>query len=277
MTRSVEDAVNCFEGLINVRKDWRDPTLIEMKENELKANEALPLEGVTIGIIEEWLDNLRGTQRHPLSSILDTLDNKSGARLKLVNVPELRGEECLGRYYEIACMEAASTLSRYTGNFFERHNSDLSAGYVIDLPYDERLRKYQEEMFGGEVFRRIERGRALLKDPEGKYLSRTEDYRKKLKTSFDKLFKEECCDVLIGPSAFSTAPNLFGNKLSETDEKEDDLFTVPANLAGLPAISLPLHSISSGTLGVIGTQLLAAHCDDRLLLRIARELESLFK
>lgn len=277
MTRSVEDAVVCFEGLMDMRKDWRDPTLIKMKEGELKADEALPLEGVTIGIIEEWLDNLRGTQGHPFSLILDTLENKSGVRLKLVNVPELSDEECLERYYEIACMEAASTLSRYTGNFFERPKSDLSAGYVIDLPYEEGLRNYQEEMLGSEVFRRIERGRALLKDPEGKYLKRTEDYRKKLKKSFDKLFKEECCDVLIGPSAFSTAPNLFGDKLSETDEKEDDLFTVPANLAGLPAISLPLHSISSGTLGVIGTQLLAAHCDDRILLRIARELEYLFK
>lgn len=279
MTRSVGDTVTCLEGLLKYRRDWRDPTLIKMKENELNSSEPLPLEGVTIGVLDEWLKALTGVQGHPLSSILDKLANHSGARLKLVRVPELQGEECLERYYEIACMEASSTLSRYTGSFFERQsqNSNLSAGFVIELPYEERIRKYQEEKFGAEVFRRIERGRNLLKDPDGKYLRATEDYRMKLKKSFDKLFQEECCDILIGPTAFSTAPKLFGEKLSENEEKDDDLFTVPANLTGLPAISLPLHGISSGTTGVIGTQLIAAHCDDRLLLRIARELESLFK
>ena len=277
MTRSVGDAVTCLEGLLKYRSNWRDPTLIKMKENELNSYESLPLEGVTIGVLDEWLEALKGVQGHPLSSILDKLENKSGARLKLVRIPELKGEECLERYYEIACMEASSTLSRYTGNFFEKQNSDISTGLVIELPYEEKKRKYQEEKFGVEVCKRIERGRNLLKDPEGKYLRGAEDYRMKLRKSFDKLFKEDYCDVLIGPTAFSTAPKLFGDKLSENEEKDDDLFTVPANLAGLPAISLPLHGISSGTTGVIGTQLIAAHCDDRLLLRIARELESLFK
>lgn len=277
MTRSVGDVVTCLEGLLKQRSDWNDPTLIKLKENELLSHESLPLEGVTIGILEEWLEALRGIEGHPLSSILDTLENKSGARLKLVNVPELQGEECLERYYEIACMEASSTLARYTGNFFENQTSDLSSGYVIELPYRDKYRKYQEEQFGKEVFRRIERGRNLLQDPDGKYLSRTEDYRRKLRKSFDKLFKEECCDVLIGPTAFSTASKLFGEKLTAKEEKEDDLFTVPANLAGLSAISLPLHGISNGTFGVVGTQLMADHGDDRLLLRIARELESLFK
>lgn len=275
MTRSVGDAVICLEGLLKQRNNWRDPTLVELKENELNSYESMPLEGVTIGILEEWLEDLRGIKNHPLSKVLDTLENKSGARLKLVTVPELRGEECLERYYEIACMEASSTLARYTGNFFEKQNFDSSSGFVIDLPYEEKLKKYQEEMFGSEVFRRIERGRALLKDPQ--ILLKTENYRNSLRKSFDKIFLEECCDVLIGPTAFSTAPKLFGEKLLESEEKEDDLFTVPANLAGLPAISLPLHGISSGTAGVIGTQLMADHCDDRLLLRIARELESLFK
>lgn len=277
MTRSVGDVVTSLEGLLKQRSNWNDPTLIKLKDNELFSHESLPLEGVTIGILEEWVEALRGTEGHPLSAILDTLENKSGARLKLVNVPELQGEECLERYYEIACMEASSTLARYTGNFFENQSSDLSSGYVIELPYREKYREYQEEKFGKEVFRRIERGRSLLQDPDGKYLLRTEGYRSKLRKSFDKLFKEECCDVLIGPTAFSTAPKLFGEKLTEKEEKEDDLFTVPANLAGLPAISLPLHGISSGTTGVIGTQLMANHGDDRLLLRIARELESLFK
>ena len=73
---------------------------------------------------------------------------------------------------------------------------------------------------------------------------------------------------MIGLTAFSSAPKLHALE----KEKEDDLFTVPANLAGQPFLIL-LHGLSRGTEGVIGTQLMAAHLDDRLLLRVARELE----
>lgn len=267
MARSVGDVITCFEGFTGMRHKWRDPTLIDIKNNELDATELLPLEGITIGVLEEWLDDLRATPGHPLESILSLLENKSGARLKLVSIPELRGKECLERYYEIACMEASSTLSRYTGNFLNR--ADPGTPYTIDTT--NKSRAYQEEHFGTEVFARIERGRRLL--GESSNLEKTEMYRERLRKGFKKIFKEECCDVLIGPTAFSTAPTLF--KPAERDEKDDDLFTVPANLSGLPAISLPLHGISSGTTGVIGTQLMAAHSDDRLLLRIARGLESL--
>lgn len=279
MARSVEDVAICLEELFRTeeRCKWKDPTLINLKPNELDMKESLPLEGVTIGIVEEWIQDLRGITGHPLDVILSELD-KSGARFKLVNVPELNGEECLERYYEVACMEASSSLARYTGIFFE--NAKTDTGYEIrlngSLSYNEKIQKYQDEFLGLEVQKRIERGRRLLSDSEGKYLKRTEGYRSSLKSSFEKLFKVECCDVLIGPTAFSTAPILSGGKVKSAEEKEDDLFTVPANLAGLPAISLPLHGISNGTDGVIGTQLMASHGDDRLLLRISREIESFY-
>lgn len=270
MARSVGDLITCFEGLNGKRSEWRDPTLIKVRTNELSAVEPLPLEGVRIGVLAEWLDDLCGISDHPLEKILSVLERKSGARMKLVSIPELRGKECLARYYEIACVEASSTLSRYTGNFLNR--ADHGTAYRIDAP--NMARAYQEEHFGSEVCRRIERGRLLLGDSET--LGRTANYRDALQKGFDKVFKEECCDVLIGPTAFSPAPTLrSAGSHSEKDEKEDDLFTVPANLAGLPAISLPLHGLSAGTAGVIGTQLMAAHLDDRLLLRIARELEAL--
>lgn len=282
MARSVADVVVCLEGLLQEgqRDRWQDSTLIKLKTNELDAKEPMPLEGVAIGVLEEWIEALRGIPDHPLESILNELENCSGARLKLVSIPELKGSECLEIYYQVACMEASSTLARYTGNFFEKHehfSSDQSAGYEIkstdSVDYRSKVQKYQEEFLGLEVQKRIERGKKLLSHTEGKFLLGTEVYRKRLKQSFEKLFKEECCDVLIGPTAFSTAP-----KLSDglTREKDDDLFTVPANLAGLPAISLPLHPIKSGTDGVIGTQLIAAQGDDRLLLRISRELESFY-
>ena len=271
MGRSMGDIITCFEGLNGFRGQWRDQTLIKMHENERSAFEPLPLEGITIGVLAEWLEDLQGVRDHPLEGILDTLGSKSGARLKLVRIPELRGRECLDRYYEIACMEASSSLARYTGNFLKRPGDGAAyalAGWKSD--YAGKVRKLQAEQFGAEVFARIERGRGLLADSEN--LRRTEIYRERLRQSFDKVFKEDCCDVLIGPTAFSTAPAL--TETDARDEKEDDLFTVPANLAGLPAVSLPLHGLSRGNFGVIGTQLMAAHLDDRLLLRVARALEA---
>lgn len=284
MARSVGDTVICLEGLLSengTRNKWRDPTLLAVKSNDLDAQHPLPLEGIVIGVVEEWLGALKGISGHPLENVLNLLESRSGARLKLVNVAELEGEECLERYYEIACMEASSTLARYSGNFFEQVVKDgsIGSGLLADsTSYSAHVQRYQAEMFGIEVQRRIERGRGLLSDPEGRYLKRAEGYRSGLRRSFEKLFREECCDVLIGPTAFSTAPTLSdGVKFDSKVEKEDDLFTVPANLAGLPAVSLPLHGFCDGTDGVIGTQLMAAHLDDRLLLRVARELEKLFK
>lgn len=267
MARSVGDVITGFEGLVGLRGGWKDPTLVKMKENELDSTEPLPLEGVTIGVLEEWLEDLAGISDHPLERIIKFIERETGARLKLVSIPELKGNECLERYYEIACMEASSTLARYSGNFLKI--AGKGEAYVIPNSNDYGLavRQFQEENFGGEVFRRIERGRRLLCDSEN--IKKTESYRERLKCAFDKLFKGECCDVLIGPTAFSSAPKLHALE----KEKEDDLFTVPANLAGLPAISIPLHGLSRGTEGVIGTQLMAAHLDDRLLLRVARELE----
>ena len=293
MGRSVGDIVTSFEGLMQMKtvKKWKDPTVISLKGNELDSNEPLPLEGITIGVVEEWLEALRGgIISHPLDSILNKLENKSGARLKLVSIPELVGGrgsgECLEMYYKIASMEASSTLSRYTGNFFERfqHQNNPSTGLEIDSSkYPESVENYQLEFLGPEVRKRIQSGRDLLGSLDGNdNLIKSEGYRMGLRRSFDRVFREECCDVLIGPTAFSSAPMLRAKSESESEakveeEREVDFFTVPANLAGIPAISVPLHAISSGTDGVIGTQLMAAHGDDRLLLRVSRELESFFK
>lgn len=280
MTRSVGDIITCFEGIIGSRHNWRDPTMVKMNNNERSAMEPLPLEGITIGVLKEWLKDLSGISNHPLEQILNSLENKSGARLKLVSIPELNGSECLERYYEIACMEASSTLSRFTGTFLKKPKEGEPFLIIKDDLYNNNknnyenvVRRYQEENLGAEVFRRIERGRNLLCDSGN--LARSENYRRNLRKSFSKIFKEECCDVLIGPTAFSPAPMLSGHFPSEKEEKEDDLFTVPANLSGLPAISLPLHHLrAEGIDGVIGTQLMSDHLDDRLLLRISRELEA---
>lgn len=273
MARSVGDVVTCLEGLLDVKGrqqgHWQDSTVVDLEQDSRhrhrhrhSAFEPLPLEGLTIGILEEWLDGIGST----LDRVIRVLDAE-GARVKLVSIPALKGEECLQRYYQIASMEASSTLARY-----KSHNMKLTEPVG---EFSDHVKRFQEAHFGDEVFRRISHGQDLLMHPEGVHLKECEAYRVALRDSFDALFAVECCDVLIGPTAFSSAPPLTSTNAEE--EKCDDVFTVPASLAGLPAISLPLHGIGSGTDGVIGTQLMAARLDDRLLLRVARELERVFK
>lgn len=280
--RSVDDIIICMEGLLQrqVRDKWNDSTLIKLNENELDAFESLPLEGITFGIVEEWMNALEGVVDHPIYKVIDTLENKSGARIKLISIPELDGNECLERYYETASIEASSTLARYCGHFFENISpgKGLSIEFNSHDGYKNVIEKYQNEMLGSEVVKRIHRGRELLSHPDGRYLKQSTEFRRILGRSFEKMFKEECCDVLIGPTAFNEAPKLSSKSNGVLEkEKEDDIFTVPANLIGYPAISLPLHGFKGGVNGVIGTQIMSYRGEDRLLLRVARELENIFK
>lgn len=357
MTRSVDDLITCLEGGLlktELRSKWKDVTLFDFRgKNERSGYVPLPLEGLRIGIVEEWLEALSVivykdtgsyndnhinnntndhtnnntnnitndhtnnitndhtidhtndhtiTIDHPLEKVLNLLKRK-GARLQLVKIPELKnGLTCINHYHEIVSMQASSTLSRFFGIFSdgwrerERDRDNVmfsikNLNFIDDcnrendsFNFPEMVQKYQEEMFGAEVSKRIQRGKKLLmSSSSSSSLLKLDDFCAKLKGSFDEIFRGECCDVIIGPTAFSSAPSLSINDTESVNDinttasvTTDDWFTVPANLTGLPAISLPLHAIGNGTAGVIGTQLMAQWGHDRLLLRVARELERVF-
>ena len=338
MTRSVDDLITCLEGgglfKPDLRSKWKDPTLIDFRGllNERPGLVQLPLEGLRIGVVEEWLEalsvffnknnfydgpnNINHIHRHPLEKVLNLLQIK-GARLQLVKIPELKnGTNCINRYHELVSMQASSTLARFFGIFTGERNQNnemfsVKNSNFIDcnnhksFNFPEMVKKYQEEMFGAEVSKRIQRGKKLLMSSSASALSEIDDFCTGLKGSFDEIFRGECCDVIIGPTAFSSAPSIENDIVCDYDSDivcdydsdivcdydincnnsdiincnnsvNDDWFTIPANLTGLPAISLPLHTITKGTTGVIGTQLMAQRGHDRLLLRVARELERVF-
>lgn len=288
MARSVGDISTAFEALISQKDCWQDPTLRALPPHEKLASEQLPLEGVRFGLVSEWMRNVEPSSF--LFKILDFLD-RNGARIETFSIPELNGDECLKHYYNNACIEASSTLARYSGLFFgnkQGDNTSTSASmsksidgnnrnnrnfhWNVNNLFEAHIQQYQSEMFNEKVVDRIRKGRNLLTQSNGNILEEIERYRDNLRASFRKAFNSECFDVIIGPTAASEAPTL-----NTPENEHEDIFTVPANLAGLPAISIPLHSISSGTSGVISTQLIAADGHDRLLLRIAQEMEKTFR
>lgn len=258
LSRNVQDCIEAFEVMRKVSSD-QDSTVNPLV-GCLSTEQQLPLEGLLIGVFDSWLKNL--SPSHPLSKVLDHLDNQN-CRLVLIK-SELEDQVVLETYYKIAAMEASSTLARYTGMFW---NGQFVIPRGEAKAYAERVAKFQSENFSEEVLRRIHEGRKLLSDPAA--VEAAIQARNRIKQVYKTVFQQEC-DLIIGPTAFDSAPLLLK---SFECERSDDIFTVTANLADLPAISLPLHQSASP---VIGTQLMAPNRNDLFLLRAARSLEESF-
>jgi aspartyl-tRNA(Asn)/glutamyl-tRNA(Gln) amidotransferase subunit A len=224
----------------------------------------LPLEGLLVGVFESWLRHLPCS--HPLSKVLDHLDNQNCRLVLLKSDVEEEEEQVLETYYKIASMEASSTLARYTGMFWNDRRFVLPQ--IEAKNYADRVFKFQEENFSEEVLRRVREGRNLLTDPVAP--DKAHRARNQIKEAYKTVLQRDC-DLIIGPTAFDSAPSLLK---SFEAERSDDIFTVVANLADLPAISLPLHRASPAA--VIGTQLMCLNRSDLFLLRAARSLEESF-
>lgn len=166
-------------------------------------------------------------------------------------------------YYVIAGAEASSNLARYDG---------VKYGYRA-VRYDSLAQMYENsrrEGFGAEVCRRIEMGKFSLS--HGFY----EDYylqalkiRRLMKQSFDSAFGKY--DVILGPVAPTAAPEFGSISKNLIESYWNDIYTVAANLAGLPAMSLPFGKDHQGL--PIGVQLLGNCCEEKKMLRCAYALE----
>lgn len=175
-------------------------------------------------------------------------------------------EYAVPAYYTIVCGEASSNLERYDG---------MKYGYRADAKeLHETYGKTRSLGFGTEVRRRIMLGTFVLSEGyyEAYYLKALK-VRRLIKEAFDRAFGRY--DVLLGPVCPKTAPKL-------GDIKEDplwgylaDKYTVPANLCGLPAMSIPCGRDAQGL--PIGLQLMGAQFHETLLLRVASTFEKLYQ
>lgn len=271
LSRSVQDCIDVFE-VIRRKQPGRDPTVVaSLKEEARSTAEQLPLEGLLIGVPEGWLRKL--PSEHPLSQVLDHLDNQN-ARLVLIKSEQLEDQQqqqdILETYYKTASMEASSTLARYTGMFW---NGRFVLNQQEAQSFSQHVARHQEDRFSAEVLRRVQEGRKYLSDPV--VVDAAFRNRQRIKEAYALAFRD--CDLIVGPTALDSAPTLQEDSAAD-QERPGDVFTVAANLADLPAISLPLHHHCSEkeAKGVIGTQIIAPNRNDLFLLRAARSLEESF-
>ncbi len=259
ITQTAEDAALMLQTMAGF--DARDSTSLDAPVPDYAASLKQKIEGLRIGLVSEFFDpsldpDINAHVREALSEL-----EKLGAKLIDVSLPNsAAGIPC---YYVIAPAEASSNLSRFDGvRYGHRSESyaDLQALYE----------NTRAEGFGAEVKRRILVGTyALSAGYYEAYYLKAQQVRRRIADDFSQALT--VCDVLVGPTTPTTA-FLLGEKTTDPVSMYlDDIFTITVNLAGLPALSLPVGFDPSGL--PIGMQVIGNYLDEGTLLAIGHRFQ----
>lgn len=191
------------------------------------------------------------------------LAESKGAKLVPLKLPHT--PYAVAVYYLVAVSEASSNLARYDGvRFGVRPKGAFESGNLVQ--FYEKVRA----CFGEEVKRRIILGTfALSSGYYDAYYRRASQVRRLIRNDFEEAFKK--VDVIVGPVAPTTAFQEGAKVQDPLQMYLNDIFTIPASLAGLPALSLPVGSDAKGL--PVGLHMIGAHFNEELLLNCAAGLE----
>ncbi len=260
--RTVEDAARLLQVVSGF--DPRDSTSVRTPVPDFLSGLEGGIEGLVVGVPKEYFpDSLPRSVRDGCEEALERL-RAGGAVIREVSLPYT--EYAVPTYYVLAPAEASSNLARYDGI---RYGNRASGARSLQEVYEAS----RSQGFGREVKRRILLGTfALSSGYYDRYYGRAQKVRKVIAREFAETF-ERGVDVLFTPTSPSVAFPL-GERLDDPVRMYlSDVFTVTANLAGVPALSLPV----GGAEGLpVGGQLLAPKWEEARLLRVARSLERTF-
>jgi aspartyl-tRNA(Asn)/glutamyl-tRNA(Gln) amidotransferase subunit A len=220
--------------------DSRDSTSLNVEIPDYRANLSTDLKGFRIGVPKEYF--VEGINPGVEKSVLDAIDvlKDLGAEVKEVSLPHTK--YALAVYYIIAPSEASANLSRYDGvkyGFSEKDAETMWAG----------LENTRSHGFGPEVKRRIMLGAyALSAGYYDAFYLKAQKVRTLIRQEFETVFKE--VDVLAMPTSPTTAFSI-GDKIDDPLQMYlNDIFTIPANIAGIPGISVPAGLIEGLPVGL---------------------------
>ena len=256
---------NVYENalLLNILcgKDENDLTSVDTSEDFTRLI-GEDIKGMKIAIPNFYMsDKVNPEIKNRMLEIIDNLKN-DGVTIDYVDIPFI--EYSVPLYEIIALAEASSNLARFDG---------VRYGYSTKKEVsniDEMYKKTRGEAFGNEVKRRMMIGSYVLSGKNAKtYYYKALKIRKAIINSFDEIFKKY--DLIIGPTTTN-----FAYKLGESEDDAvksffDDLFTNPVNMAGLPAISIPIGFGKNNL--PIGMQIIANHFDEATIYKLASYIE----
>ena len=256
LTRTVADNALLFDVIAG--HDPMDSTSSPEKINY--TDYEIGVKGMTIGIPKEFF--AKDFSPVVREKVMDAAAfyEKSGAKLKDVSISSF--DAALATYYVLACAEASSNLARFDG---VKYGERVEGADYIDAYYKSRTAG-----FGAEVKRRIMIGNYVLSSGYyDAYYLKASKVRTKIKADFDAALRD--CDLLLGPTSPTTAFEI-GKKVKDvTETYMSDIFTVPVNIAGLPAISIPCGTDGQGL--PIGLQLIGRAFGERTLFGAAEAFE----
>ena len=263
MTNSVEDAARLFDVMAG--HDPRDSTTSpDSKKNILAASLKEPdWKNLRIGIPKEYM--VGGISSEVETSVKASLKwfESKGAKLVPVTLPNTK--YAVAVYYIVAVSEASSNLARFDGVRYGVRSPKADQAQDLAGFY-----KFSRANFGPEVKRRIILGTfALSSGYYDAYYRRACQVRRLIKNDFDQAFSQ--CDVIAAPVAPTTAYKLGEKTADPLQMYLNDIFTIPTNLAGLPAISVPCGEDSKKL--PIGLHLIGPQFGDEKILSVAHAFE----
>lgn len=254
ITKTVEDAAIVLEAISG--QDFFDSTSADVPVDNYQKHLGQDVRGLKIGIPREYFpEELNPQIKEAVLKAAAQLEDM-GAIVEECSLPHT--EHALTSYYIIAPAEASSNLARFDGVRYGYRSPD--AEDLLSM-----YRKTRQEGFGPEVKRRIMLGTYVLSSGYyDAYYLRAQKVRTLVKNDFDKAFEQYDC--LLTPISPINAFNL-GEKVDDPLAMYlADLFTIPANMAGIPAISIPC-GFSEGL--PVGLQLMGKAFDEKTILKAA--------
>ena len=262
MTKDVKDCALLLEVISSY--DFKDSTSISFKRDNYLNNLNNSIKGKRIGIPKEYKIDDMPKEIEDLWQKGINLIKSSGAEIIEISLPNT--SYALPAYYIVAPAEASSNLARYDG---VKYGFRSEGKNLIDM-----YEKTRSEGFGNEVKRRIMIGTYVLSSGYyDAYYLKAQKVRRLIKNDFDEAYKK--VDAILTPSTPSSAFKIGEKTNDPVSMYLNDIFTVPVNLAGLPAISIPAGVDKKGY--PLGLQIIGRAFDEQNILNIAYSLEQEIK
>ncbi len=256
ITQNVEDAAILYDAIKG--HDPLDSTSAEFEIEDI-ANNIDPERKLTIAVIDNYISEADSDVQAAYTLAVEKLEE---AGHTIVHKEMTNTKYDIAAYYIVATAEAATNLARYDGIRYGRQAEE--ARTTEELYFNTR-----SEGFGDEVKRRILLGNFVLSSGYyDAYYLKAQKVRHLIRDEFDKIFEE--ADLILSPVAPSVAPKI-GASADPLEMYKSDMYTIAINLAGLPAISLPIMKNSDGM--PVGLQLIAKAFDEKAIFDGASSLE----
>jgi len=259
MAQTAEDCAILLNAMASF--DNRDSTSLEREKEDYTRELNQPLKGLKVGLPKEYFGE--GNSADVQAALQASIDLLKAQGAELVDVSLPQTELSIPAYYVLASAEASTNLSRYDGVRYGHRAAQFS-----DL--EEMYSNTRAEGFGSEVKRRIMIGTYVLSHGYyDAYYLKAQKLRRLVANDFQTALQQ--CDVILAPTAPTTAPKLGSDIHDPVQMYLSDIYTIAVNLAGLPALTLPAGFGSDGL--PIGVQLIGNYFSEAKILGVANQMQ----